>query len=51
MMSDTYNSLILWLGKNFDKFSNKEVAHIFESLSIAGLKQDDIFSAIVDRLK
>lgn len=51
MIAETYNSLIQAFGKEFDSFSFKELASFCRSLGTIGLRQSDIITEVINRLK
>lgn len=51
MYPDTYNNLIEAFGKKFEEFSTRELAQFCYMLSKPGLRQEDIFKAVVDKYK
>jgi hypothetical protein len=51
MDSKAYNDLIKDLGTRFEEFSTKELASICDSLSLVGLRQEDIFKSTIERIK
>jgi hypothetical protein len=51
LIADTYNSLISAFGEKFDEFSFRELASFNLSLSNVGLRQPDIISASIEKLR
>ena len=51
MISETYNSLIDAFSTNFDRFSFNELASFTQSLGRVGLRQLDIISEIIEKIR
>lgn len=51
MVADTYNSLIVAFGKQFESFSFKELASFCKSIGKAGLRQADILTETINRIQ
>ena len=51
MISDTYNAFVMSFGKKFDEFTTQQLIQFCGCLSRAGLRQEDIFEAVVKKLK
>jgi len=51
MFTDTYNKLIFDFGSRFETFSARELANFCSSLGRIGLRQEDILSTTIDRIK
>jgi hypothetical protein len=51
MLADTYNGLIMALGKQFERLSSRELASFCASLGKSGLRQEDIIAETVKRIE
>jgi hypothetical protein len=51
MFADTYNGLIMALGKQFERLSSRELASFCSSLGKSGLRQEDIIAETIKRIE
>lgn len=51
MLADTYNSFVSTFGQKFDEFTFPQLVQFCSLLAQGGLKQEDIYDAVLERLK
>jgi hypothetical protein len=45
-----HDSFIKGFGQNFDAFTDSEAVNFCESLSVLGLKQEDIYKTVLEKV-